>query len=194
MEKLILPDGTAIGSGVPGEAAICQVVWTQNRNEGAELALGSACIGELEIELFSPKKPDFPHGTRLIYEENGVTRGIFYCQSLERLSKSRWVLRSQVRLPEGKAQIGVPDAVGILKDHGLIQAQGGGGFLHPAVQHHEKHRVLGRFIVVPKAEGQLFAAAGVSQKVPLPVHHRHAPEKQTAAADGLVDPLPLDVK
>ena len=95
MEKLILPDGTAIGSGVPGKMAICQVVWTQNRNEGTELALGSACIGELEIELFSPKKPDFPHGTRLIYEENGVTRGIFYCQSLERLSKSRWVLKTQ---------------------------------------------------------------------------------------------------
>ena len=95
MEKLILPDGTAIGSGVPGETAICQVVWTQNRNEGTELTLGSACIGSMEIELFSPKKPEIPKGMRLIYEENEVTRGIFYCQSLQRKGKHRWTLHAQ---------------------------------------------------------------------------------------------------
>ena len=95
MEKLILPDGTAIGSGIWGEMAICQVLWTQSRNLGPEMTLGCAAPAELEVEIFSPQKPDIPHGTRLIYEENGVTRGIFYCQSLERLSKSRWVLKAQ---------------------------------------------------------------------------------------------------
>ena len=95
MEKLILPDGSAIGSGVWGQTAICRVRHTQNRNRGTELTLGSACIGELEVELFSPQKPEIPVGTRLQYRKGGLNRGMFYCQSLRRLGKNRWVLKAQ---------------------------------------------------------------------------------------------------
>lgn len=92
METLILPDGSAIGSGVFGETAICSVRWTQDRNEGNELALGSACEAVLEVELVSPEQPPIPIGTRLIYREEDVTRGIFYCHDLQRKGKHRWLL------------------------------------------------------------------------------------------------------
>ena len=92
MEQLILPDGSAIGSGAVGQTAICQIRWTRHRNDGDELALGSACDSCLEAELFSPERPQVPVGTRLIYQEDGKTRGIFYCQDLQRKSRSRWLL------------------------------------------------------------------------------------------------------
>lgn len=95
MEQLILPDGSAIGSGEVGRAAICGVLWRQDRNDGTQLRLGSACDSSLRVELFSPKKPEIPPGTRLIYREDGVTRGIFYCQELQRQGKHRWVLTAQ---------------------------------------------------------------------------------------------------
>ena len=92
MERLILPDGSAIASGVWGEPAILSVRWAQNRNQGTELTLGAVCCASLEIELFSIKKPDIPPETRLIYQEDGVTRGVFYCQDITRLSQNRWRL------------------------------------------------------------------------------------------------------
>lgn len=94
MEQLILPDGSAIASGVWGEPAILSVRWQQNRNEWSEITLGSVCCAELEIELFAPEKPKIPANTRLIYQEDGVTRGVFYCQSLTRKSQNRWVLQA----------------------------------------------------------------------------------------------------
>ena len=94
MEQLILPDGSAIASGVWGEPAILSVRWQQNRNEGSEITLGSVCCAQLEIELFAPEKPNIPANTRLIYQEDGVARGVFYCQSLTRKSQNRWVLQA----------------------------------------------------------------------------------------------------
>jgi len=92
MERLILPDGEIIASGVWGEPAILTVRWQQNRNQGNEITLGCLCFGKLEIELFAHQKPDIPPETRLIYQENEVTRGVFYCQGLTRLSQNRWKL------------------------------------------------------------------------------------------------------
>ena len=92
MEKLILPDGSAIGSGVWGETAITSVLWTRHRNRDGELFLGSAVGDRLEVELFSYEKPQIPPETRLIYQENGVNRHIFYCQGLQRLSPNRYRL------------------------------------------------------------------------------------------------------
>ena len=95
MEQLILPDGKCIASGVWGEPAMVSVRWTQNRNEDGDLTLGYVACATLEIELFSVKKPSIPPETRLIYQEDGVTRGIFYCKSLARKSQNRWTLRAQ---------------------------------------------------------------------------------------------------
>lgn len=92
MEQLILPDGSAIASGVWGEPAIVSVRWLQNRNDGYEITLGTVCCGQLEIELFSLKKPEIGVGTRLIYQEDGKKRGVFYCQGLTRQSQNRWKL------------------------------------------------------------------------------------------------------
>ena len=92
MEQLILPSGDIIASGVQGEPAMVSVCWRQNRNDGTEISLGTVCCAELEIELFSLEKPDIPPETRLIYQEDGVTRGIFYCQDITRLSQNRWLL------------------------------------------------------------------------------------------------------
>ena len=95
MEQLILPDGTAIGSGELGKTAICRVRRTQDRNQGSELTLGSACVGLLEVELFCYQKPPIPPGTRLEYREGEETLGIYYCQDLRRLGKNRWRLTAQ---------------------------------------------------------------------------------------------------
>ncbi len=92
MERLILPDGSAIASGRWGEPAILSVRWTQNRNDGYEITLGTVCCGKLEIELFSLTKPEIPVNTRLIYEEDGKNRGVFYCQGLTRQGQNRWQL------------------------------------------------------------------------------------------------------
>lgn len=92
MEKLILPDGSEIGSGVWGEIAITSVSWSRDRNRDGELFLGSAVGDRLEVELFSYEKPQIPLGTRLIYQENGTNRHIFYCQDLQRLTKNRYRL------------------------------------------------------------------------------------------------------
>lgn len=94
MEALILPDGSAIASGVWGEPAILSVRWTQDRNTKQEITLGTVCCASLEIQLFSPKKPEIPVGTRLIFQEDGITRGVFYCQGLTRLSQNRWSLKA----------------------------------------------------------------------------------------------------
>ena len=95
MEQLILPDGSAIGSGVVGRTAICRVRQIQNRNRGNELTLGSACISTLEVELFSPQKPEIPVGTRVVYRKNQLSHGVYYCQSLTRLGKNRWLFYGQ---------------------------------------------------------------------------------------------------
>ena len=92
VEKLVFMDSSYIGSGEHGKPAICQVTWTQNRNEGSELTLGSACVGELEVELFAPKKPDIPPGTRFMYQISGNIMGFFYCRELRRRGKHRWTL------------------------------------------------------------------------------------------------------
>ena len=39
MERLILPDGSAIGSGVWGQTAILSICRCADRNEGSELTL-----------------------------------------------------------------------------------------------------------------------------------------------------------
>jgi hypothetical protein len=92
MEQLILPNGEIIASGVQGEPAILSVCWRQNRNSGGEISPGTVCCAELEMELFSLKKPDIPPETRLVYQEDGIIRGIFYCQGITRKSRNRWVL------------------------------------------------------------------------------------------------------
>ena len=92
MERLILPNGEIIASGEQGKPAILSVRWTQSRNDGTEITLGSVCCAKLEIELFSLEKPEIPPNTRLIYQEEGITRGVFYCQDITRKSQNRWVL------------------------------------------------------------------------------------------------------
>lgn len=94
MEQLILPNGEIIASGIQGEPAILRVRWRQNRNEDGQIAPGYVACASLEIELFSEEKPDISPETRLIYQEDGITRGVFYCQSLARSSRNRWVLKA----------------------------------------------------------------------------------------------------
>ena len=92
MERLILPDGSAIGSGVWGQTAILSICRCADRNEGSELTLGSACCGELTAELFALKKPHIPLGSPLALEEDGFLRGTFLLQDITRKSKNRWEL------------------------------------------------------------------------------------------------------
>ena len=92
MERLILPDGSAIGSGVWGQTAILSICRCADRNEGSELTLGSACCGELTAELFAQKKPHIPLGSPLALEEDGFLRGTFLLQDITRKSKNRWEL------------------------------------------------------------------------------------------------------
>ena len=93
MERLRLPDGV-LGSGVWGQTAILSICHRSHRNEGDELTLGSACCGELEAELFSAEKPGIPVGTPIILEDGGAQKGIFYCQSITRISQNRWQLQA----------------------------------------------------------------------------------------------------
>ena len=92
MEQLILPDGKTITSGIQGQPALVHVRWTRHRNEDMDIMLGYVACDQLEIELFSVQKPSIPPETRLIYQEDQVTRGIFYCQGLVRKSQNRWIL------------------------------------------------------------------------------------------------------
>lgn len=106
METLILPNGSTIASGVSGEIAIVSVRWTQHRNPGSKLTLGAVCCSTLEMELFSPAKPDISRGDRLVYQENGVTRKVFYCDALQRISQSRWRLTARDGMTRFQRELG----------------------------------------------------------------------------------------
>lgn len=51
---LLLPDGTKVSSGTPGQTAIQSITLTRRVNAGQELTIGSACAGMLEATLFDP--------------------------------------------------------------------------------------------------------------------------------------------
>lgn len=106
METLILPDGSTIASGVTGETAIVSVRWTQHRNPGSKLTLGAVCCKTLELELFSPVKPAISRGDRLVYQEDGMTRGVFYCNDLSRISQSRWQLTARDGMTRFQRELG----------------------------------------------------------------------------------------
>ena len=92
MERLILPDGSAIGSGVWGQTAILSIWRSADRNEGKELTPGSACCGELLAELFALQKPDIPPGSTILLEEEGEICGTFLLRDITRKSQNRWEL------------------------------------------------------------------------------------------------------
>lgn len=101
---ILLPDGTEIFSGIPGENAIARVKLTQKINDGSELKLGSVCAGVLEAELLTPAGGlHIPLGTELTLckADNQGHReqvGLFTVEKALRPSPNRYVLTAYDRL------------------------------------------------------------------------------------------------
>lgn len=49
---LVLPDGTELSAGTPGQNALRSLQWTHTVNAGTDLTPGSACADSLEAELW----------------------------------------------------------------------------------------------------------------------------------------------
>ena len=49
---LVLPDGSELSSGTPGQNALRSLQWTHTLNAGTDLTPGSACADSLEAELW----------------------------------------------------------------------------------------------------------------------------------------------
>ena len=99
---ILLPDGTEIFSGTPGENAIHRVKLTQQVNDGSELKLGSVCAGVLEVELLTPAGGlHIPLGTELtLYkvDENREQMGLFTVEKTLRPSPNRYLITARDRV------------------------------------------------------------------------------------------------
>ena len=49
---LVLPDGSELSAGTPGQNALRSLQWTHTLNAGTDLTPGSACADSLEAELW----------------------------------------------------------------------------------------------------------------------------------------------
>lgn len=89
---LILPDGTAISSGVTGESAVKSATLTQRVNEGRELTAGSVCAAMAELTILTRGEFTISPGDEItIYRENAEGAredfGIFLAQEPQHTSQ-----------------------------------------------------------------------------------------------------------
>lgn len=92
MDKLILSDGREISSGKLGEISISSISHTRQTNDSTDISLGSACAAMLKVGLLSEKPVEIPVGTSMIYMENDIQKGVFYCQKPHRKGQYTWEL------------------------------------------------------------------------------------------------------
>lgn len=101
---LVLPDGSELSAGTPGENALRSLSWTHTVNAGTDLTPGSACADSLEAELWVEpgKTPGIAAGQELTLfrvEENTRTKlGIFVAESPRRGKRNLYRLTAYDRM------------------------------------------------------------------------------------------------
>lgn len=101
---LILPDGTELSAGTPGQNALRSLQWTHTVNAGTDLTPGSACADSLEAELWVEpgQSPGITAGQELtLYRVEGSTRtrlGIFIAESPVRGKRNLYRLTAYDRM------------------------------------------------------------------------------------------------
>ena len=101
---LILPDGTELSAGTPGQNALRSLQWTHTVNAGTDLTPGSACADSLEAELWVEpgQSPGITAGQELtLYRVEGGARtrlGIFIAESPVRGKRNLYRLTAYDRM------------------------------------------------------------------------------------------------
>ncbi|WP_300282415.1 hypothetical protein [uncultured Subdoligranulum sp.] len=101
---LVLPDGTELSAGTPGQNALRSLQWTHTVNAGTDLTPGSACADSLEAELWVEPgySPGITAGQELtLYRVEGSTRtrlGIFIAESPVRGKRNLYRLTAYDRM------------------------------------------------------------------------------------------------
>ena len=101
---LILPDGTELSAGTPGQNALRSLQWTHTVNACTDLTPGSACADSLEAELWVEpgQSPGITAGQELtLYRVEGSTRtrlGIFIAESPVRGKRNLYRLTAYDRM------------------------------------------------------------------------------------------------
>lgn len=101
---LVLPDGTELSAGTPGQNALRSLQWTHTVNAGTDLTPGSACADSLEAELWVEPghSPGITAGQELtLCRLDGGTRtrlGIFIAESPVRGKRNLYRLTAYDRM------------------------------------------------------------------------------------------------
>ena len=101
---LVLPDGTELSAGTPGQNALRSLQWTHTVNAGTDLTPGSACADSLEAELWVEPghSPGITAGQELtLYRVEGGARtrlGIFIAESPVRGKRNLYRLTAYDRM------------------------------------------------------------------------------------------------
>lgn len=101
---LVLPDGTELSAGTPGQNALRSLQWTHTVNAGTDLTPGSACADSLEADLWVEpgQSPGITAGQELtLYRVEGSTRtrlGIFIAESPVRGKRNLYRLTAYDRM------------------------------------------------------------------------------------------------
>lgn len=101
---LVLPDGTELSAGTPGQNALRSLQWTHTVNAGTDLTPGSACADSLEAELWVEpgQSPGITAGQELtLYRVEGGARtrlGIFIAESPVRGKRNLYRLTAYDRM------------------------------------------------------------------------------------------------
>ena len=102
---LVLPDGTELSAGVPGQNALRSLQWTHTLNNGTDLTPGSACADSIEAEIWVEpgRSPGIREGEELtlyrVGEDGTRTRaGIFVAESPTRGKRNLYRLTAYDRM------------------------------------------------------------------------------------------------
>lgn len=102
---LVLPDGTELSAGVPGQNALRSLQWTHTLNNGTDLTPGSACADSIEAEIWVEPggSPGIREGEELtlyrVGEDGTRTRaGIFVAESPTRGKRNLYRLTAYDRM------------------------------------------------------------------------------------------------
>ncbi len=93
---LVLPDGTHVVSGIPGQDALCRIQLTHSVADAAGESLGACCAAMLEAEIFYYHEPPVRQGdmVRLYELEGGSLQllGQFYAEEPKLSGANRMTL------------------------------------------------------------------------------------------------------
>ena len=101
---LVLPDGSELSAGTPGQNALRSLQWTHTLNAGTDLTPGSACADSLEAELWVEpgRSPGIAAGQEVtLYRVNGTARtrlGIFVAETPTRGKRNLYRLTAYDRM------------------------------------------------------------------------------------------------